>query len=125
MARLLDCGNEAVASDPVHAAREAARRFGCVVLLKGADTLIAQNGRLRRNATGNPGLAKGGSGDVLTGLIAGLLAQGLRPFDAACAGAFLLGESADTAYQLLGNRMLLAGDVIDAVRGTIRGFRGD
>jgi NAD(P)H-hydrate epimerase len=64
---------------------------------------------------GTPALAKGGSGDVLTGIITGLLSQGFSPMNAARAGTYLLGTSARKAMTLLGERMLLASDVIDAI----------
>lgn len=120
MARLLQKDVQEVSLQPKQVAAEAASAWNCVVLLKGHETFIAAGERLALNRTGNPGLAKGGSGDVLTGLISGLLAQGLTAFDAACAGAYLLGVSADTALSILGNRMLMAGDVIDAITATIR-----
>ena len=120
MARLTGLSVGEITRAPAAVAAEAARAWRCTVLLKGAVTHIACGERAAMNETGNPGLSKGGSGDVLTGLIVGLLAQGLAPFDAACAGAYLLGLSADAALRLLGNRMLMAGDVIDAVRGTLR-----
>ena len=112
MARLLDTTVDEVRKDPLGAVS----RFPCTVLLKGATTLVHANGRTAFLTFGNPGLAKGGSGDVLTGLITALLAQGLKPFDAARAGAYLLGTSADRAMRLLNERMLLASDVIDMVQ---------
>ena len=123
MARLCDCETAAVTADPVAAAREAAARFGCVVLLKGATSCISDGRDVYLNTSGNPGLAKGGSGDVLTGIALALLAQGLKPLEAACAASYLLGASADRAYAILGNRMLLAGDVIDAISQEIRAGR--
>ena len=112
MARLLNTSVSDVLSDPLGAVR----RFPCTTLLKGATTLVHANGRTAFLTFGNPGLSKGGSGDVLTGLITAMLAQGLQPFDAARTGAYLLGTSADRAMKLLGERALLAGDVIDMVQ---------
>lgn len=123
MARLCDCETAAVTADPVAAAREAAARFGCVVLLKGATSCISDGRDVYLNTSGNPGLAKGGSGDVLTGIALALLAQGLKSLEAACAASYLLGASADRACAILGNRMLLAGDVIDAISQEIRAGR--
>lgn len=123
MARLLRCSVGDVLENPIETARESADKMGCIVLLKGATTCISNGSKTALNTTGNPGLAKGGSGDVLTGLLLALLSQRIPPFQAACAAAFLLGASADLAYQILGNRMLIAGDVIDAISQEIRAER--
>ena len=123
MARLAEVSVQEVAADPAGIAAQAARDWRCIVLLKGAESYISDGSALTRNATGNPGLAKGGSGDVLAGMIVGLLSQGLAPLDAACAGAYLLGSSADTALSLLGSRMLMAGDVIGAVEMALNQLR--
>ncbi len=119
MSRL--CGEpiEAILADPIGIAQIYAHKWNCVVLLKGATTCISNGSETRLNITGNAGLAKGGSGDVLSGLITGLLAQRVTPFDAASAGAYLLGASANEAFELLRERMLLARDVIDAIQITI------
>lgn len=102
------------------AAQTLAQRLDAIVLLKGASTVIAApDGRLWINPTGNAGLAKGGSGDVLCGLIAGLLAQNLPAFEAAAAGAYLHGLAADLAADLesggTGRRALLPSDVLRAL----------
>ena len=123
MARLIDTSTAEVLADPIGIARETAARFGCVVLLKGATSCISDGKDVFLNTSGNPWLAKGGSGDVLTGLLLAMLSQRLAPLKAACAAAFLLGASADRAYAVLGNRMLLAGDVIDAITQEIHAER--
>lgn len=92
----------------------AARDWGVVLLLKGASTIVAApDSKVYINTTGNPGMATGGAGDVLTGIIAGLIAQGLNPFDAAGAGAYLHGLAGDLAVRQKGCRGLLAGDILD------------
>ena len=103
-------------TDRQAAARELAAASGCIAVLKGASTVIAEpGGTAWINPTGNDGLARGGSGDVLCGLIAGLLAQGLPPTAAAVAGVYLHGLSADLAADRLGRRAMLPGDVINAL----------
>ncbi len=119
MGRLCGMEADAIVADPLETANRYAKEWNCVVLLKGATTCVADGKIVRLNTSGNPGLAKGGSGDVLSGLITGLLAQGLNAFDAACCGSYLLGASADMALTLLKERMLLAGDVVDAIERTI------
>jgi len=113
IARLLQRSVAEVQRDRVGTAREAASAWNAVVVLKGARTVIAApDGRVRVNPTGNPGLASGGSGDVLTGAIVSLLGQGLAPFEAAVAGVYLHGLAADLAAQR-GMVGLLAGDVAE------------
>ncbi|WP_290867589.1 NAD(P)H-hydrate dehydratase [Aquabacterium sp.] len=104
------------AHDKLQATREAARRSGAVVLLKGADTVIASpDGRAVVNTNGPATLATAGSGDVLSGLIGGLLAQGLPAFEAACAGAWLHGACA----QAFGPG-LIADDLPEQLPGVLR-----
>jgi len=96
LARLLDCSTDEVVGDRVAAAREAASRAGAVVVAKGFRTVIADpDGEVWINPTGDDGLASGGSGDVLTGTIAGLLAQGLEPVRAALVGCWLHGRAGE------------------------------
>jgi ADP-dependent NAD(P)H-hydrate dehydratase / NAD(P)H-hydrate epimerase len=93
--------------------REYAKKHQVVVVLKGAYSGIASpDGRYWFNTTGNPGMATGGSGDVLTGLITGLLTQGMPPLDAALAGVYLHGLAGDLAAADLGEEALIAGDLI-------------
>jgi len=95
------------------AAVQLARRCGIVLVLKGHRTLITDGERRALNTTGNPGMATGGSGDVLTGLIAALVCQGLEPFDAARLGAHLHGLAGDIAADELGQVSMIAGDLVD------------
>jgi len=101
-------------ADRVGVSRRFATEHKVVLVLKGASTVVAApDGRVFVNPTGNSGLAKGGTGDVLTGLITGLMAQGMSPLDAACAGVFLHGLAADIAAQSLTEYSLAAGDLPD------------
>ncbi len=126
MSRLTGCSIESIKENMEGMAREWAGRWGCTVLLKGARTAIAgPNGEFAWNESGNAGLAKGGSGDVLTGLILALLGQKLPPFQAACCGSYLLGVSAEEGLRLLRERALMARDVIDAVENTLHILWGE
>lgn len=94
--------------------RDFSRQHGVVLVLKGPHTSIsAPDGRVYFNSTGNPGLATGGAGDTLTGILAGMLGQGYDPFDAAVLGVFLHGLAADLAAKELGQEAIIASDLID------------
>ncbi len=98
LAAMLGVERAAVEAAPLDHAREAARRFDCVVLLKGHHTLVADpRGRVRATTTGVPWLATAGAGDVLAGLVGALLAAGLEPYDAASVGSWLHGAAATEA----------------------------
>jgi NAD(P)H-hydrate epimerase len=101
----------------------AAERFvaarGGVLVLKGHRTVVADGESVHVNETGNPGMATGGTGDVLTGVITSLLAQRFPPFDAAVLGVWLHGRAGDLAAQELGEASLIAGDVIERLPGAI------
>jgi NAD(P)H-hydrate epimerase len=92
---------------------EFAARHQLVLLLKGHQTIVTDGRRLYRNTTGNPGMATGGTGDVLTGLIAALIGQKLSPFDAARLGAHWHGSAGDLARDELGEVSLIASDLLD------------
>ncbi len=116
MARLLGTSTEAVQSDRLGVARRLAAATGAVVVLKGARSVIAlADGRAWLNPAADPSLGTAGSGDVLTGVIAALLAQRLPAAEAALLGVFVHGESAAEARAALGLRHLVAGDLPEAV----------
>ena len=114
MARLeVDATSQTVNADRIGTARRFARERGVFVVLKGARTLIARpDGLLAICPTGNPGMATAGTGDVLTGMIVGLLAQGITSWEAACAATYLHGSAGDLAAQQLGQSGMLAGDLV-------------
>ncbi|EHM54162.1 putative YjeF domain protein [Cardiobacterium valvarum F0432] len=100
----------------IPAAQALAARMGAVIVLKGKYSIIsAPDGTTVINPTGNAGMAKGGSGDVLAGLTAALLAQGYAPFPAACLGAYLHGLAADLALETSAINSLTASDIIAAI----------
>jgi NAD(P)H-hydrate epimerase len=119
--RLLGCSNPEVQADRFAAARTLAEKYGAVVVLKGAGSLIAEpGGRVAVCPWGNPGMASGGMGDLLTGVIAGLLAQGLEPWDAACTGVGVHARAGDLAARA-GERGLLASDLFPYLRALVNG----
>jgi len=102
-------------------AREAAETTGKTVVLKGAGTIIAETGhKLAVNLTGNPGMATGGSGDVLSGLLTGLLGQGMQPFDAAMTAVYVHGLAGDMAAEMLTQEALIATDIIESLPDAFR-----
>ena len=116
MARLLHTTPKAVNSDRENTAINFAKKFGVVTVLKGAGTIIASpDGEVYINHTGNSGMATGGSGDVLAGIIGSLLAQGASPINAAAAGVFLHGTIGDLAAEKLGKISMLPTDMIDMI----------
>jgi NAD(P)H-hydrate epimerase len=121
MARLLGLkGAAEVQADRLGVTERTAAAWRCTVVLKGARTLVAEPGRTYINPTGNPGMATGGTGDVLTGMIAGLLAQGLEPGLAAAAGTFLHGRAGDLAAAERGQASLLAGNLLEYLPAAFR-----
>ncbi len=112
MARLLQCSVDEVQSDRFSAASRAASEWGIVVVLKGSSTLIAHRRQgLLLNATGGPNLGTAGTGDVLTGVISSLMAQGMEPHDAAMAGVWLHGKAGDSLRAELGDAGTMASDL--------------
>ncbi len=114
-----------IQGDRLSAAREAAQAWGQTVVLKGAYSIAAAaDGRARVNPYANPALASAGTGDVLAGAIAGFMAQGLAPFEAACCGAYLHAAAAEGLRSELGDAGLLAGDLLPELPRTLRELRG-
>lgn len=124
MARLTGLDRSAVNGERIAVAREHATSWGQVVVLKGAFTVVASpDGRATLIPFANPGLATAGTGDVLAGAVAGLLAQGLAPFDAAVCGAYLHGLAGEIAAQQVGRAGMLAGDLLPALPQAITRLR--
>jgi len=121
MSRLSGASLAEIQKDPLGCARSFARRYRCWVLLKGYRSVVASpEGKLWINSTGGPNLATAGSGDVLTGVIAGLLAQGMDKETAVLAGAFLHGRAGDLLAKRQGDRGTVASDVAKAIPQVIR-----
>lgn len=104
-----------LSADRVESAEKMARNLGCVVLLKGHHTVITDGQVSYINHTGNPGMAVGGSGDVLAGMITSLLGQGLKPLDAAGCGAWLHGAAGDLCAREIGQYGMLPSDLVQAL----------
>lgn len=106
--------------------RELSYKYSCYIVLKGAYTAITTpNGRCFFNTTGNPGMATGGSGDVLTGIIAGLVAQKYPPLEAALLGVYLHGLAGDLAADIFGQEALTAGEIINNIGNAFLSLYGE
>lgn len=116
MSRLTGIQIEEIKENPIRAAREFADQYGVVCVLKDAATVIAgRDGKTFVNGSGTPAMAKGGSGDVLTGVIAGLIALGLEESDAASLGAYVHGLAGEKAEKRFGVHAILAGEIADCL----------
>ena len=116
MGRLCGITAKEVNADRVDVALSFAKKYGVITVLKGSGTIIASpNGQALLNTTGNSGMATGGSGDVLAGMTAGLLAQGKSAFDCAAAAVYLHGLAGDFAAEKLGKISMLPSDIIDYI----------
>jgi ADP-dependent NAD(P)H-hydrate dehydratase len=114
-ARLIGCDTSVVQGGREALAVRFAQDLGVVLVLKGHATLVTDGRRLYRNSTGNPGMATGGTGDVLTGLIGALIGQGLEAFAAAQLGTYLHGLAGDLARDEVGEVSLTASDLLNAL----------
>ena len=107
----------------LEAAAELADLFGAVVVLKGAGTIVCDGERCYLNRSGNPGMATGGTGDVLTGLLAARLAAGVEPFPAAVQSVFVHGRAGDLAAAAVGENACIATDVVAGLGLTLDGLK--
>ena len=121
-ARLLSyCGIETSRMDRPKTAQLLVEQTRATCVLKGSGTQVAtKDGESYTNTTGNPGMAAGGSGDVLTGIITGLLAQGMAPFEAAVSGVYLHGLAGDRAAENTGVRGMLSTDLLKELPGVLK-----
>jgi len=121
MSRLTNLNKDFIEKNRKKAAVDFAKKFYCTILLKGHPTVVAAaTGEVYINQTGNPGMATAGSGDVLTGMIAAFLGQGLSEFNAAKYGAYLHGLAGDLAAREISQAALIAADIIDYVPKALR-----
>jgi len=112
-ARLLNTTTDKIQKDRIGTAKKIAVEFDCVAVLKGANTIISNGESVYINTSGNPGMASGGTGDVLTGIIAGLVAQKLPLLEAAIAGVYWQGLAGDIALKKVGDLPLTASDLLN------------
>jgi NAD(P)H-hydrate epimerase len=116
MSRLCGLSIDEIQSDRINIAKKYAAEWRKTVVLKGAYSVIATaDGRCRVSPYANPGLASAGTGDVLAGVIAGLSAQGLAPFDAASLGVYLHGTAGEMVRDILGDTGMIASDLLTAL----------
>lgn len=124
-ARLTGLSLDAIQANRQTVAIEFASRHHVVLVLKGPDTVVTDGERIYLNATGNPGMATGGCGDVLTGMVAALLGQGLPPFEATQLAVYLHGKAGDRAWNRLYQSPLLATDLIQELPAVLASVTGD
>lgn len=125
LARMIGISANEIDERRIDIASECAQKWGCIVVLKGAPTIIATPSTSYVNSTGNSGLASGGTGDVLTGMIAGFIAQGVPLLEAARLGVFLHGLAGDMAAKKLTEYSLIAGDLLPYIPEAIKFLKGE
>ncbi|MFQ3651515.1 MAG: NAD(P)H-hydrate dehydratase [Gemmataceae bacterium] len=123
MARLVGCSRDQVQIERLGQAVGLAQRQGGIVILKGAGTIVTDGTHVYINRTGNPGMATGGSGDVLAGLLGALLAQRFTPWESAVLGVYLHGLAGDLATERLGEVSMIATDLLETLALAIQRFR--
>jgi len=121
LGRLLGCTSAEIEAARLESARRAAREAGAIVVLKGADSIVTDGERVAVNALASPALATAGTGDVLSGTIAALIARGIEPFQAACAGVYAHARAGAIAARRVGVvESVIATDVIEALPAGLR-----
>ena len=120
LSRLLNVSLEEILNNREKYARITSQKFDCITVLKGKDTIVTDGDEIYVNTTGNSALAKAGSGDVLTGIISGLLSQHVSCLNAAIIGVYLHGLAGDLASEDLSVYSVLASDVIDYIPFAIK-----
>ena len=116
MAKLINKDIDYILDNRLDIAREIAQEFGIMVVLKGARTIVAnKEGEAYINIGDNSGMATGGAGDVLTGIICSLIAQGVDSFSAAIAGVYIHSLAGDLARDIKGERGMIAGDILSQI----------
>ena len=115
MGRLLDRDSDAIGAKRAESARDAAKRSGGIIVLKGDDTIVTDGERLAVNTVSSPQLATAGTGDVLSGMIAAVIARGVEPFAATCAAVVAHSRAGRAAGDRVGHDSVIAGDVIDSI----------
>ena len=116
MSRLTSKSISEIQSDRILSAKSFAEQYGVTLVLKGANTVVASpDGRIFVNSAGNPGMARGGSGDVLTGIITALVSRGLSSFDASCAGVYIHSLAGDYVKNRYGENSVTPTRVLDSL----------
>uniref|UniRef100_UPI00402ADC5F NAD(P)H-hydrate dehydratase n=1 Tax=[Lactobacillus] rogosae TaxID=706562 RepID=UPI00402ADC5F len=125
MSRLTGLDIAVIKNNPIDTARTYSREHNCVCVLKDARTIVSDGERVYINMLGNDGMATGGSGDVLSGIITGLMAQGLTTFEASALGVYIHGCAGDEAALSNGKYSMVAGDIIDNIKNVLIKARGE
>lgn len=125
MSRLTGLDIAVIKNNPIDTARTYSREHNCVCVLKDARTIVSDGERVYINMSGNDGMATGGSGDVLSAIITGLMAQGLTTFEASALGVYIHGCAGDEAALSNGKYSMVAGDIIDNIKNVLIKARGE
>ena len=122
MARLINEDISYVQSNRIDTARAFAKEYNCIVVLKGANTVVTDGIDVFVNTTGNAGMAMGGTGDMLTGMIASFAAQGIAPFDAAKCAVYIHGLCGDITAQEISQRGMMVKDMLELLGAVMSEF---